>query len=609
MFFRSIQWRLVFILFLITFVLITVVWVFLNLKVERSFYDSFKNEIAGNYASLQIQDTIKTKELENRLRTDPVITGLILGTYKSFTMIDKNTGEVLYSSDPVYQDIERQPEFRAAIFRSVNLLSVMDGDKEGITPQHTPSQVRGLDDFYNYVRFQPTQDRDVILFFKYSRDNAVGILNEFNGMIATSLLVALSASLAIGLLLSRTITKPITDVMHKAESITAGEFGQLLEVKSMDEIGKLTDTFNFMSTRLKNMLTEISAEKSKVEAVINHMMAGVIAFDKKGIAIHVNHAANQLIATVPKTRKGKAIGNPIRFSLLMEALGIDEPLQPFFKLPEATQKSIILPVGDKYLRIQFAVFSGDSDGLGGLILVLQDMTDEQRLENMRREFVANVSHELRTPLTSVKSYTETLLDGAMNDPEILQKFLKVINEETDRMVHLVRDLLTLSHHDSGLKIVFDDVDPDKLVNGCVDRLRHAAEEKSQALVIERKENVPAEMMIKGDFDRLEQLLLNIVGNAIKYTPTGGTVKIIEAIEAGKLAIQVKDTGIGIPKQDLSRIFERFYRVDKARSRQMGGTGLGLAIAKEIVEIHNGSIYAESVIGEGTIITILLPLTT
>ncbi len=607
MFFRSIQWRLILILSFITFTLMTVVWVFMNFQVERSFYDSFKDDIARNYDNLQITETMSTADLENVLRTNPVITGLILGEYKSFTMVDKESGSILYSSDPVYQNSTTQDYFRAAIFKSVNLLSVMGGEVEGTNPKHTVSRVRGLGDFYDYVRLQPLSDKTVILFFKYSRDKAVALLDKFNGMILLSILVALLSALGIGLLLSRTITKPITDVMHKAESITAGEFGQLLEVKSMDEIGKLTDTFNFMSVRLKNMLTEISAEKNKVETVINHITAGILAFDRNGLAIHINHAAGVLLSDLPKTQAVKNLGNPMQFSSLMKVLGCEVRLADLFLETVEATKPVILPIADKFIRIQFAAFGDRSGENGGVILVLQDMTEEQRLENMRREFVANVSHELRTPLTSVKSYTETLIDGAAEDKVVRDRFLRIINEETDRMVRLVKDLLVLSSHDSGLKIVFSEVDPDVLVQSCVERLRHAAAEKNQNLTVEKLTLFPEQILLQGDFDRLEQLLLNIVGNAIKYTPANGTVRIAQSVEGKWYVIRVHDTGMGIPKADLQRIFERFYRVDKARSRQMGGTGLGLAIAKEIAEIHGGDILAESKMNEGTTIQLRLPV--
>lgn len=607
MFFRSIQWRLIFILSLITLVLMIVVWVFLNFQVEQSYYDSFRSEIARNYASLNVPDTVTVAELREILTTEPVIAGLILGEYRSVTLIDRASGEIRYSTDPFFLDEQSRGMFRAAIFQSVNLMAVMNGAPEGAKSSATRTRLRGLDDFYDYVLLQNTAESDTILFFKYSRDRALDVLDNFNNMILTSVMVALVAALGIGAAMSRTITRPITDIMRKAESITAGEFGQLLEVRSSDEIGKLTSTFNFMSTRLKAMLTEIASEKNKVETVINHMSDGVLAFDRNGIAIQVNNAATNLISGAGGPKRKKFSDKPLRFSDLMKDLGLNISLEEVLDFSEPVKKSISVPFNEQYLRLQFATFADDAGLQGGIIVVLQDITEDQRLENMRREFVANVSHELRTPLTSVKSYTETLMDGAIHDFETTMKFLKVINEETDRMVRLVKDLLVLSQHDSGLTPVLSQIDPESIVRICIERLRHSANEKGQIIIFSGAQKLPETVFVLGDSDRFEQLMLNIIGNAVKYTPHGGSIEVEFAVSLGQLRICVKDSGIGIPEEDLGRIFERFYRVDKARSRQMGGTGLGLAIAKEIVVLHGGTIVAKSKIGVGSEIITTIPI--
>ncbi len=607
MFFRSIQWRLIMILSLITFILLTVVWVFLNYQVEQSYYETFREEIASRYESFDIQEDITVDGLRERLISDLSMASLILGDYRSFTFISRQSGEILYSSDPAWQDASRQAQFRTAIFQSVNLLAVLNGGEEGTHSGATRTRMQSLGDFYDYVRVQPTASGDVILFFKYSRDRALAVLNNFNRMILTSLAVALIAALGIGLALSRTITRPIKDIMHKAERMTEGEFGQLLEVKSGDEIGKLTSTFNFMSTRLKNMLTEIAAEKGKMETVINHMSDGIMAFDRSGLAIQTNQACSLLLSGMATGKRRKFSERPLRFDALFEALGAQITLAQVLAEDPAGRRPMALAVGERFIRFQFAVFADEAGPRGGVIMVLQDITEEHRLENMRREFVANVSHELRTPLTSVKSYTETLLDGAVEDREVTLRFLQVINDETDRMVRLVKDLLLLSQHDNGIELKRAPVDPEELCRICTERLRHAAGEKAQTLSLERLPGLPEPLRVDGDRDRLEQLLLNIVGNAVKYTPQGGAVAVTLAPEEDKLAIRVRDTGIGIPESDLGRVFERFYRVDKARSRQLGGTGLGLAIAKEIAELHDGTITIRSVVGEGSEITVLLPL--
>ena len=506
--------------------------------------------------------------------------------------MDKFTGEIVYSSDPLYQ--ADKVRFRNQIFKSENLISVLSGEKIIGDNQDYTRTDNGA--FYDYAFLESLKDGDYILFFKYDRQKALNVLNRFTEVIFWSLLGSVFSALVIGLILSRTITKPIYDIMHKAEKITDGEFGYELEVKSEDELGKLTNTFNFMSSRLKKTLSEITSEKKKIETILNYMTDGIIAFDRDGQLIHKN-PASQVILNGGQSRD-------MTFDEFMESLEI--PLN----IVQITGKSVVLEpqykvsYQDKFLRVKLAPFTDENNNIDGIITVLQDITEEQKLDTMRREFVANVSHELRTPLTSVKSYTETLLDGALQEPSIAKNFLDVINEETDRMTRLVKDLLTLSQHDGGIKLNLEDISISELISSCVERLRREADSKNQQLVLNVKNNLP---IISGDRYRIDQLLINIIGNAIKYTPEKGRIQVKAYTEKDNIVICVEDNGIGIPEDDLSRIFERFYRVDKARSRQLGGTGLGLAIAKEIAVLHGGNISAKSKLGKGTQIYVELPI--
>lgn len=592
-FFRSIQWRLAVILILITFVLMTVVWVFLNMQVERIFYSDFRDNIDTNYKELGInENTVDKHALLSSLQSNPVISSVIRGEDRSFTVIDKTTSEIVYSSDPLFQADKMR--FRNLIFKSENLISVLSGKKLVGDMQDYTRDENGA--FYDYAFHESLKDGDYVLFFKYDRQKALNVLNRFTEVIFWSLLGSIFSALLIGLVLSRTITRPIYDIMHKAEKITDGEFGYALEVKSDDELGKLTNTFNFMSARLKKTLSEITSEKKKIETILNYMTDGIIAFDRDGHVIHTNPASQVIL-------NGTQLSF-ISFDDFMNSLEI--PL----KISQITEDSVVLEPNykvqyqDKFLRVQLAPFTDENNEIDGIIAVLQDITEEQKLETMRREFVANVSHELRTPLTSVKSYTETLLDGALQEPSIAENFLGVINEETDRMTRLVKDLLTLSQHDGGIKLNLEDISIAELVSSCVERLKREAKIKNQELVLNIKHNMP---IIRGDRYRIDQLLINIIGNAIKYTPEKGKVQVKAYCEKDNIVICVEDNGIGIPEGDLARIFERFYRVDKARSRQLGGTGLGLAIAKEIAILHGGNISAKSKLGKGTQIYVELPI--
>ena len=592
--FHSIQWRLVAILISITFVLITVVWVFLNLQVERIFYTDFKESIERNYSALSIDQNTTEKQLEDTLKSNPIISGLIRSLDKSFTIIRKSDEAIVYSSD----QNKDMAQFRTEIFKSENLLAVLPvkgGLSIGAKQTYTNSQFGA---FYAYVRTEKLSDGDYILFFKYDRQKALDFINKFDNIILWGMLFSIFAALGIGYILSRTITRPISEIMHKAEKISRGEFGQVLEVKSDDEIGKLSRTFNFMSTKLKDTLAVISSEKNKVETILKNMTDGVVAFDTHGSVIHINAAARKILGN-------KALD--LNFTNFLTLFEIE---LPDFSFEETNEKRNLngspfrVEYGGKYLKIQFAAFTDEENKIEGIVTVIQDITEEQKLDNMRREFVANVSHELRTPLTSVKSYTETLLDGASEDQETTAHFLKVINEETDRMARLVKDLLILSQHDSGLKLNFEEISLVDLTTACMERLKREADLKGQDLKLIIRQNMP---LIKGDRHRMDQLLVNIIGNAIKYTPEKGRISVTLFCERDKAIISVEDNGIGIPEQDVGRIFERFYRVDKARSRQMGGTGLGLAIAKEIAILHGGNISAKSKLGRGTQIIIELPI--
>lgn len=591
---RSIQWRLVIILMLTTFVLMSVVWVFLNSRVELIFYSDFKENIETNYDALEITEETDYETLLNNLRTNAVIVGFIRGRDKSFTILDRKTAEILYSSDELYQ-VDKN-SFRNEIFKSENLLSVLAsnqpdavGEKRGYTKSEGG-------DFYTYVKTQTLKDGEFVLLFKYKRARALEVLGDFSKIIMTGTLFSLIAAVLIGSVLSRTITLPINDIMHKAEKITDGDFGYAIEVRSEDEIGKLANTFNYMSSRLKGMLTEITSEKKKLETILYYMNDGIIAYNRHGEVIHINPAAKKLLYN--------KVSDIVSFDEFMNILGIELSIDRITKDRRICEPFQKVQYKDRFFKIQLAVFTDENNQLDGVITVIQDITEEQKLERMRREFVANVSHELRTPLTSVKSYTETLLDGALQDRVTAEQFLNVINDETDRMTRLVKDLLTLSQHDGGIVLNLEDTSISDLVSSCVNRMKREAEAKKQSLKLKIKHSIP---IIKADRHRIDQLVVNIIGNAIKYTPEKGIIQVHVYSERDKVIINVEDNGIGIPDTDINRIFERFYRVDKARSRQMGGTGLGLAIAKEIAVMHGGDITVKSKLGKGTSVFIELPV--
>ncbi|NLN64391.1 MAG: cell wall metabolism sensor histidine kinase WalK [Clostridiaceae bacterium] len=590
MFLRSLQWRLIIIIVAITFVLMSVIWVFLFYKVEDIFYNDFKDTVTDNYAVLNINENMSVQNLIKKLEDDPYTLSQLAGREKSFTILDGHTHEIVYSLDVSYK--KNKIDFRNEILKSENLMAVINDKNEGKEKKLTRS-AKG-DDFYDYVKRQALSDGDYILYFKYNRSQALQIIGEFSNVIFTGMLIAVAVAIVIGFLLSRTITKPIIDIMHKAENITSGDFEQVLEVKSEDEIGKLTRTFNYMTSQLKSMLNEISSEKNKFELILNFMTDGIIAFNREGLIIHINSAAVRFLELQHKD---------LTFEGIMDKLGLTYALPDMLDEENLADIKDNITIRDRFYRVNFASFTDKENTVEGIITVIQDITESQKLDNMRKEFVANVSHELKTPLTSIKSYSETLLDGAVDDPETAKSFLQVIYLESNRMDRIVKDLLLLSKHDSGIQLNLQRISPTELTQSVIQNLKMTADEKHQKIKMVETQKAPD---ISGDWDRLEQLLFNIVGNAIKYTPDYGEIVVYVGRREKNACISVVDNGIGIPEQDLGRIFERFYRVDKARSRQMGGTGLGLSIAREIAEFHGGHIEAKSEPNKGTEITIILP---
>ena len=374
-----------------------------------------------------------------------------------------------------------------------------------------------------------------------------------------------------------------------------GKFDTVIEIKGDDEIGQLTETFNIMAARLKRNLDEISTEKDKIEVILKSMADGVVAFDSTGNSIHINPAAAKMLSIDKRGHYNfseffKRYNIDIDFKKVME----NKDIEPF----EFTQ-------GDAAIKLRFAPYKTEGMVTEGIIAVFQDITVQLKLDLSRREFVANVSHELRTPITNIKSYSETLLDSEIDDKELEKNFLSVINAESDRMARLVQDLLVLSQLDSAkAALKFQKVNINPFINDIVNVMSIEAKKKGQILTfIESGKNIN----IYIDKDRINQVIVNIISNAIKYTPNNGTISVISGQQKDFAYIKVTDTGIGIPKKDLPMLFERFYRVDKARSRKQGGTGLGLAIAKEIVEAHGGSIHIDSVYEKGTAVTVKLPL--
>ncbi len=428
-------------------------------------------------------------------------------------------------------------------------------------------------------------------------------MKRINGIFLSGILIALGMTAVLGVILAHTITQPIKEMTKRAKQVAEGEFDHHMTVYSNDEIGQLSEAFNYMTSRLRDALAQNEEEKEKLASILKNMSDGVIATDDHGCIILVNRVAAAMLGNMESHLSGKE---------LTSLLPLSEPDQ--LKLQNGTLRQIILNLGSSdeesgtVVRVTFSPVHRRKDSTGaGVIAVLQDVTEQEKLEAARREFVANVSHELRTPLTTIKSYTEALEDGALDERALAERFIGVIRNETQRMIRLVSDLLHLSRLDSSEATLRKQrTDVLELLEDTADRFYVQMKQKQIECRIDLEPGVGSVWI---DRDQIDQVLDNLVSNALKYTMEGGSITLgaQSHIDKDMLAIRIEDTGIGIPRQDLDRIFERFYRVDKARSRNMGGTGLGLSIAQEIVFAHNGTIELDSELDQGTTVTVSLPL--
>ncbi|NSW90777.1 MAG: HAMP domain-containing protein [Firmicutes bacterium] len=595
--FGSLQWRLVSIFIILTIFLIIPVGLFLNRQVETQNYNSFKTAIERGFDNWSIRGDSTLEDMLEYLSVNKgrnaITEFAILDAYRSYTVINKESLNVEYSSDRYYNAGNSNGKlFLNEILGSDNFIAVLNGEIKG--DKNKLVHINGRK-YFDYARLVKLADGDYILYFRYDSEAWKETLAGFNRVILSSLLFSIIISLVLGYLLSKTITSPIIKMMHRARRIAAGEFDQTLEVMSEDEIGQLTRAFNFMAKNLKDTLMEISMEKNKIETIFNYMTDGVIAFNLKGEVIHINPASRKLL--------GEKEFN-LNFNEFSEKYKLNIKLEDILYLETITSREVNISEGERILKAYFAVFTDESKKPEGIITVLHDITEQQKLDNMRREFVANVSHELKTPLTTIKSYTETLLDGDLEDKDTAERFLRVIDTEADRMTRLVKDLLQLSSLDNKqTKWNMKEVSFVDIVKSSVNRMEIEAKNKGHELECYVIGEIPP---IKADKDRMEQVILNLLSNAIKYTPENGKISVYIGKTYTEVYAKVIDNGIGIPEEDLPRIFERFYRVDKARSREMGGTGLGLSIAKEITEAHGGTLTISSEVGKGTEVLLKLP---
>ncbi len=415
-------------------------------------------------------------------------------------------------------------------------------------------------------------------------------------------LVAIGITIVVTFLISQGITRPIEAMKHQTERIADGNYTGEVKIYGDDELGQLGQAINDLSTKVKEAQETTESERQRLDSVLRHMSDGVIATDRRGRVVIVNNAALDIL----NIQSENLIGKPI-----MDILKLDESWS-FRNLLETQDENVMQIVEEdsgSVIQCEFSVIQRDSGFISGLVCVLTDITEQEKIDRERRNFVSNVSHELRTPLTSIRSYTEALVDGAWENPDIAPNFLNVIETETNRMMRMITDLLNLSRMDEnrlGLEKEF--INMNALIEHIVDRFDMVLQSEPYRNKNYRilKDITLRDLWVEVDQDKMTQVIDNIINNAIKYSPDGGRI-IVRLMEThNNLIVSISDEGLGISRKDIPHLFDRFYRVDKARSRQMGGSGLGLAIAKEVVQLHGGKIWVNSVEDKGSTFYISLP---
>ena len=561
---RSLHMKLVMIMVLLILSLMTVVGAFLINSVMAFYLEDFYTQMSNVFARESLTRDLTTATQGEEDGAQAILD--ILETYsgelglngysRTLFILDGETGEYLAgNNDDAGKNLS---------YDSANLTHALATGEDSSSPNMAA----------DYMDVAITLDRGGSSYVIYILDNKTtvnSLISQMFVLILESLVFGLVISILLSFLLSKTMIIPIQRLTEGAMRVAHGDFSRKIQVASRDEIGVLTDTFNDMAGQLQDTLRQVENERNKLDTLFLHMTDGVVAFSRNGEVIHSNPAAEEML--------GRTITAEATYEELFgDLLSLEQVLQAPDYLEEERWE------GERFLQLLLAPF--DRDRQGGVLVVLHDVTQQRKTQDMQREFVANVSHELRTPLTNIRSYAETLSDSAGELPPATEKkFLGVILNESDRMTHIVQDLLTLSRFDSGkdelhlVRFPFD-----VAVQDLYNAVYMEAQRHDHKMKLRLEPDLPA---VVADRERVLQVMMNIVSNSVKYTPNGGHILVSAGREGDRVWMQVDDDGIGIPPKDRPRIFERFYRVDKARSRQSGGTGLGLSIAKEIVDRHEG----------------------
>lgn len=606
-FFSSIQFKVATIFILLLLVTIEIIGAYFVHSLEQQNIESFE-------AQVQLPSYVTTSLASNLSSSSAKTRRSVQTTINDISNIQNSDIEIVNSQGKIVALKNNNNSQNSVGQRTTNTQI-----KDVIYSGRKTTQISHNDrDGSYYVSITPlvssNGDNNTVVGAVYVRANMDQVYKNINNIVFIFFVASLVAGLLgalISIVVARAITRPIAEMRKQAIRMANGDYSGQVRVYSEDELGQLAVAVNNLSVRVEEEQENSDAERNRLDSVLSQMTDGVVATDRHGNITIINEAAQAFLNVDQKTAFSEQ---------LVDLLGINSTTS-FDDLLSNQDERIIEPAADSegdnlILQADFSLIRRNTGFVTGLVCVLHDVTEQRKIDNDRRLFVSNVSHELRTPLTSLRSYVETLNDGAWQDSQLAPRFLKVIQEETERMIRMVNSLLDLSRFDQGTaKINVELVNFNEFFNFILDRfdmLIKNDQDKAQAAGKPFKKYsikrvfTQKDLWVEIDPDKMTQAIDNIMNNAIKYSPNGGTITCRLNDTQRYIILSITDQGLGIPRKDLKKVFDRFYRVDKARSRKQGGTGLGLSISKEVIEAQGGHVWVNSMENRGSTFYISLP---
>jgi two-component system phosphate regulon sensor histidine kinase PhoR len=575
--------------FILILILIVVLGFFLAALLKNAYTDMTRNHLVEN-AEMVTQLIVASESYGEREQLQELFQNFEQPIQMRFTVVD--------TEGVVLADSENDPAEMNNHFNRPEIQDVLEQDEAfGESIRYSTTQDFNM----MYVALPLVSEGETVGAVRTSL--SLGVIDDAMNRLWFSLSIALGLMFLIAAIastmLARSITRPIDSIMNVTSRLRKNDYSSRVNTEAKGEIGDLSQSINALAASLQRQMKEIEENEQQLTSIISNMVSGVMLVNQDGKVELLNSAMERFLSQ----HKGNLIGQP--YEKVGERFALSPHIHAVFETNEKVHEEVhsYYPQ-ERIMDAHLAPYYGQGWQQRGVIVVLHDITEIRRLEKMRSDFVANVSHELKTPVTSVRGFSETLMSGEVTDEETTKQFLKIIHDESQRLDRLISDLLNLSKIErQKMPLNLETLNMTALVHEVSVTLQGAIEEKRTRLVLP---DPSKDVYLQGDEDRLRQIILNLVGNGINYTAEGGTVTVSLKENVEKVRLIIKDDGIGIPEESLPRIFERFYRVDRARSRHSGGTGLGLAIVKHLIESHHGEIEVESREGEGTTFTVILP---